>query len=90
MKVETRATVSIAAALLYWAAQNAAHAQAAPFLPNNSAAVAVTVAPAQSPTAPSTATADAISAQAAVAARRDADPKLNGSVGDLPAKHSSK
>lgn len=86
MKVETRATVSVAAALLYLAAQNAAHAQAAPFLPNNSAAVA----PAQSPAAPSTTTADAISAQAAVAVRRDTDPKLNGSIGDVPAKPSSK
>lgn len=87
MKVETRATISVAAALLYLAAQNAAYAQVAPLLPNNSATVAM--APAQSP-ATSTATSDAISAQAAIAARRDTDPKLNGFVGDVPAKPSSK
>lgn len=88
MKLETRATISIAAALLYLAAQNVAHAQAAQSLPNNSATVAA--APAQPPAASSTATADAISAQAAVAARRDTDPKLNGSINDVPAKPSNK
>lgn len=88
MKVETRATVSAAAALLYLAALSAAHAQAAPISPNNSATVAA--APAQTPAAPSNAAADTISAQAAVAARRDTDPKLNGFVGDVPAKPSSK
>ncbi len=88
MKLETRATVSAAAALLYLSAQNAVHAQDAQFLPSNSEKVAAT--PAQSPATPITATADAISAQAAVAARRDADPKLNGSVGDVPAKPTSK
>lgn len=90
MKLETRATVSVAAALLYLSAQNAAHAQAAQFSPNNSAIVAVAAAPAQSPATPTTSTANAIGAQAAVAARRDTDPKINGSVGDVPAKPSSK
>lgn len=88
MKLETRATVSVAAALLYLSAQNAVHAQTTQFLPNNSATVAE--APAQSPATPTTSTANAIGAQAAVAALRDTDPKINGSVGDAPAKPASK
>ena len=83
----TRSIASLSAILLSFATSNIAHAQAAQ--PQADKRPVVALVPATTPELPD-ARANVATSQAADAARRDTDPKLNGSIGDVPAKRSNK
>lgn len=68
----------------------AAHSAAATQSTQPTASPATVVKVSLTEPAPGSTTNDAISTRAAVAARLDTDPTLNGSVGDVPTKASAK
>jgi hypothetical protein len=85
LKPEWRIPASVAITLLHLTAHSAANAQTT----QPASSTTVVKATQATPTPDSTAK-DAITTQAATAARQDTDPKLNGSISDVAAKPSSK